>query len=251
LPSPSIVHHIIAFLASPTEVAAFQELDAADPGPGYACYGGPGRGRQAWLGSWVPGSSGVDYPAGTGIQVLPGSKVVLQVHYNLSSANAAPDQSSFSVSLASTVQKVAIVQPWANPAWVQEGGMPIPAGQQDVRYRFAFDLVPMLSRLTNGVFRDNAPITVYSSALHMHTLGTRARMEIVRRSGSTECMLDIPRWDFHWQGNYQLAQPKELQAGDRLAVECHWDNSQPGATNVTWGESTRDEMCLGVFYMTQ
>jgi hypothetical protein len=247
----SIVHHIIAFLAGPEEAAAFQELDDAEPGPGYACYGGPGRGRQGWLGSWVPGSSGVDYPAGTGIQVLPGSKVILQVHYNLSSANAAPDRTSISMSLASTVQKLAIIQPWANPAWVQEGGMPIPAGQRDVRHRFAFDLVPVLSRITNGVFRDNEPITVYGSALHMHTLGTWGRMEIERRSGATECVLDIPRWNFHWQSSFLLAQPKEMKSGDRLAIECHWDNSLPGAKDVTWGEGTSDEMCLGTFYMTQ
>ncbi|HYI00811.1 hypothetical protein [Hyalangium sp.] len=36
-----------------------------------------------------------------------------------------------------------------------------------------------------------------------------------------------------------------------MAVECHWDNSQPGAKDVSWGEGTSDEMCLGTFYMTQ
>jgi hypothetical protein len=193
----------------------------------------------------------MDYPEGTGIQVDPGSKVILQVHYNLSGANGAPDRTSVSLRLEPSVQKVAIMQPWANPAWLQPGGMLIPAGQEDVRYRFAFDLVPVLSRLTRGVFRDNEPITVHSAALHMHTLGSWGLMEIERKTGAKDCMLHIPRWDFHWQSNYRFTQAKELKPGDRMAVECHWDNSLPGARDVSWGEGTSDEMCLGIFYMTQ
>jgi hypothetical protein len=249
----SIVHHVIAFLASPEEVAGYQALDDAAPGPGYSCYGGP-RGevdsRTSWLGSWVPGTRGLDYPAGTGIRVSPGSKIILQVHYNLSSAVSAEDRTSLSMSLESSVQKVAIIQPWANPAWARRE-MPIPAGQSDVRHRFAFDVVPVMSRLTNGLFRDNEPITLHTSGLHMHTLGKRATMEIERRTGATECMLNIPRWDFHWQGMYLLQQPKVVRAGDRIAVECHWDNSLPGAKDTNWGEGTEDEMCLGSFYLTQ
>ena len=37
-----IVHHVIAFLAQPSDVATYQQLDDADPAPGYVCFGGPG-----------------------------------------------------------------------------------------------------------------------------------------------------------------------------------------------------------------
>ena len=251
----SIVHHVIAFLVPPADVADFQALDAAEPGPGYKCYGGP-RGsidvnRQvAWLGSWVPGNKGIDYPAGTGIRVNPGSKIVLQVHYNLSSAVSNADRTSLSLRLEPSVRKEAIIQPWASPMWLNRG-MPIPAGQSDVRHRFSFDVVPVLSQLTRGVFRSNEPITLHTTALHMHTLGKWGKMEIERRTGTTECMVDIPRWNFHWQGQYSFKQSKVVSAGDRIAVECHWDNSLPGAKDVNWGEGTEDEMCLGSFYMTQ
>ncbi len=250
---PSIVHHIIAFLIHPENVGMYQELDAADPGPGYTCFGGPGGSneRAAWIGGWVPGREGTLFPQGTGIRVPPGSKVVLQLHYNLSSANAAPDRTSIALSLASSVEKVAIVQPWANPMWLRPGGMVIPAGQQDVRHRFSFDLSSALSYMTGGVFQNNQPVTVYGAALHMHTQGTWARMEIERRTGVNECMLHIPRWDFHWQGSYGFAQPKVVKPGERIAVECHWDNSLPNAKDLEWGEGTGDEMCLGSFLMTQ
>ena len=249
----SIVHHVIAFVARPEEVAGYQALDDAEPGPGYTCFGGPGRGsgNVGWLGSWAPGGEGYDYPAGTGIRVEPGSKIILQVHYNLSSAVSVADRTSVAVSLESSVQKVAIMQPWADPAWLRAGGMRIPAGQSDVRYRFGFDLSPVLSRVTNGVFRDNEPFTVHSAGLHMHTLGTWAKLEIERKTGELDCMLRIPRWDFHWQNGYELKQAKVVRPGDRLTIECHWDNSLPGATDVSWGEGTGDEMCLGILYLTQ
>ena len=92
-----IVHHVIAFLAAPADVAAYQQLDDADPAPGYVCFGGPGGpngGAGAhWLGAWAPGSLGSDFPAGTGLKVPAGSKVILQVHYNLTNNNrpARPD----------------------------------------------------------------------------------------------------------------------------------------------------------------
>ncbi|MFL5344776.1 MAG: hypothetical protein ACJ8AT_08280 [Hyalangium sp.] len=250
---PSIVHHIIAFLIPPDEVANYQALDAKDPELGYTCFGGPGgnASQVAWIGSWAPGSQGTVLPPGTGIQVPPGSKVVLQVHYNLSSANAAPDRTSIALSLASSVDKLAIMQPWTNPAWLQPGGMPIPAGAQDAHHRFSFDLSSALSYVTRGAFPNNVPVTVYGAALHMHTLGSWGKMEIERKTGATECMLRIPHWNFHWQGGYSFEQPKVVKPGDRIAVECHWDNSLPNAKDVEWGEGTSDEMCLGMFLMTQ
>ena len=68
--------------------------------------------------------------------------------------------------------------------------------------------------------------------------------------GTTECMLDVPRWDFHWQGAYVLQNKTTFNPGDKMYLECHWDNSA-GTTDVNWGEGTGDEMCLTGFYVTQ
>ncbi len=250
----AIVHHLIAFVARPDQVAKAQALDEAEAGPGYTCFGGPGLNddRAGWLGTWVPGSLGMDFPEGTGLRVEPGSKVILQVHYNQSGTRGGSDRSAFALKTDSTVEKQAFLQPWANPTWVSKPEtMRIPAGQRDTVHTWKLDPTPYLSNLTGGVYPNNTPITVYSVALHQHTLGTSSKLEIVRRSGAKECLLDIPRWDFHWQGQYPLAQPKVLNPGDSLALECHWDNSALGAVDVNWGEGTGDEMCLGVFYMTQ
>jgi hypothetical protein len=87
----------------------------------------------------------------------------------------------------------------------------------------------------------------------MHTRGIGGRVDLIRGAaagGQTECLLDIPRWDFHWQGGYGFQQPKTYNPGDQIHLECHWDNSK-GSTDVNWGEGTGDEMCLTGFYITQ
>ncbi|HZI16691.1 MAG TPA: hypothetical protein VE153_40370 [Myxococcus sp.] len=248
------VHHVIAFLAKPSELATYQALDNATPGPGYTCFAGPGGDarRAVWLGAWVPGSLGQDFPQGTGLRVEPGSKIILQIHYNDHGLPAAADRTAIAFKVDDTVNKVAIVQPWTNPRWV-EGTTPmtIPGGQADVAHAFSFEVVPYANIITDGVFQANLPITVYSASLHMHTRGSRGRVEVLRGSGRRECLLEIPRWDFHWQGSYGLQKPVQLFERDKLSVECHWDNSAPGSTARAWGEGTDDEMCLSVFYLTQ
>jgi hypothetical protein len=250
------VHHAIAFVASPGEVAAIDELDASEAGPGYTCYGGP-QAPASWLGVWVPGTGGADYPPGTGIEVVPGSKVILQVHYSAHGHDAEPDVTSLDLKLDADVAKKAWIQPWTDPTWQGEGGMKIPAGEADVVHSASFD--PGLF-LTNG-----QPLTIYSLGLHMHELGRSGRVWVDRAGGGAhppgeECLLEIPAWDFHWQGAYGFVEPRTIYPGDRLGIECRWDNSlenQPSIDgqrqvprDVEWGEGTTDEMCLAALYVT-
>ena len=87
--------------------------------------------------------------------------------------------------------------------------------------------------------------------------GARNRLDIQRASGAKECLLDIERWDFHWQGAYTLRTTKRVEMNDSISLECHWDNSaanQPDGLpprDLNWGEGTNDEMCLGLLYITQ
>ena len=114
---------------------------------------------------------------------------------------------------------------------------------------------------SSGTVMIGGAFTIHSAGLHMHTLGTRATASIVRADGSTQCLLQIDDWNFHWQGSYGLRTPPTFNPGDKLRVECHWDNSpanqpmvggQPRVpTDVYWGEGTGDEMCLGAFYTTR
>jgi hypothetical protein len=258
---PSIVHHVIAYLAAPQTVPLFEQLDAADPDPGYACFGGPGGGQSAaMLAAWAPGTPGTNFPPGTGLPVAPGSKVILQVHYNTLAGAAVPDRTAVALKLDDQVDRPAYLLFFADPDWATRGTMHIPAGAPDVTHRFAVDPTPAMALITGGLLPAGQPFRIWSAALHMHLRGTRARLDIRRPGGTDECMLDIPRWDFHWQLYYPFERPKEFRPGDQLSIECHWDNSarnQPVVggqplppQDLNWGEGSGSEMCLGAMYIS-
>jgi hypothetical protein len=246
-----IVHHVIGYLIPPEDVADIRAIDAAEPGPGYTCFGGPGLRRPQWIGGWAPGGQGGSYPEGTGIRVRPGSVIALQVHYHLDNGTG-PDQTSVEVALADSVDKEAIILPFTNPVWTTGEGMEIPAGQADVAHTFGVNVADMQEQ--------PEPFLMHSANLHMHELGRAGSLWIDRADGTRECVLDIPRWDFEWQLSYGF-DPVEVRPGDSLNIECRWDNSgghthdgEPTGeepVDVHWGEGTGDEMCLGVFYVSQ
>ena len=260
-----VVHHVIAFLIAPDKVQQTLDLDAAEPGPGYTCFGGPGGNNASvsWLGSWAPGGSASMYPDNTGLLVKPGSKVVLQVHYNTAAApeGERADQTKVELALADTVQKRAWIMPWASPTWARQRMMPIPAGESDVMHTWALDPTQVLSYLTGGQLTNGTGFRLYAAGYHQHLLGTKGTLQINRADGTTECLLDVPRWDFHWQRSYRLAKTKLFHPGDTLGITCHWNNSQENqpvingsqrtAADVNWGEGTADEMCLGIFYISE
>lgn len=248
---PRLVHHAIVYVTGPDEAEAVQALADADAEPGYDCFGGPGA-AAGWLGVWVPGAVGGDFPATTGVRVEPGSKVVLQIHY-AANPEGLSDQTSVDISVAPQVGREAWIQPWMDPAWFAPEGLTIAAGDPAARVSTALDPAFFIG--------GGEPLTMHTAGLHMHLLGTQGRLAIERADGAQECLLEIPRWDFSWQGAYALAEPKVLQLGDRIRIECQWDNSaenqplidgQPTTpTDTVWGEGTLDEMCLGAFYLSK
>jgi len=93
----------------------------------------------------------------------------------------------------------------------------------------------------------------------MHLFGTQISLDHAH-AGKTARLMDVPRWDFHWQGSYALQTPARIAPGDTLGLRCVYDNSpehQPwidGAPQapkaLRWGEKTTDEMCLMFLYAT-
>jgi hypothetical protein len=260
----AIAHHLIAYAIPPKHIATFQKYDDAEDGPGYTCYGGPtGEGGSSiaaltgigWIGAWAPGRDTSIFPEGTGIKIQAGSKVVVQMHYSVTSDDVKPDQSSITFQTADTVKKEALIQPFANPSWVISQSMPITAGTkgEETKHSYAMDLAS----------RFGAPILLYSVGLHMHTRGLTGHVTIERAKDSKEkdvCALRINKWDFNWQGSYGLKQPILINPGDKVRLTCTWDNTKEGQPlidgkrsepkDLNWGDGTYDEMCLGVLFLT-
>jgi Copper type II ascorbate-dependent monooxygenase, C-terminal domain len=128
--------------------------------------------------------------------------------------------------------------------------MQIPAGQSDVVHKYSAPLTFYASAASGGEIAASAPLRIHSTGLHMHLIGRKISLRVERKDGARSCLLDIPRWDFHWQGSYALKESVLMAPGDSLALECHFDNSASNAKDVNWGEGTEDEMCLGFVYVT-
>lgn len=246
-----IVHHVIAFLARPDSLAQFEELEAKDAEPGWTCYGGPGGSATAaaWVGAWAPGGEGTDFPAGTGIEIPPGSKLIVQMHYNTSTSAPVADQTNILLKVDKTVDKKAIMMPFTNISWVKDHTMTIPPHTNDVVHAHSQDPTPFVGFLSQGAIPGNIPLTLYRVGAHMHTFGKSINLQVNRASGESECLVDIPSWNFHWQGTYGFTEPKILEPGDALGIQCSYDN--PTANELNWGEGTGDEMCLGIYYLTE
>jgi hypothetical protein len=69
--------------------------------------------------------------------------------------------------------------------------------------------------------------------------------------GKSEVLLNVPNYDFGWQTNYKLAQPKLIPKGTKIQVTAWYDNSPKNKFNpdpakaVRWGDPTYDEMLIG------
>ena len=85
----------------------------------------------------------------------------------------------------------------------------------------------------------------------MHLRGKAFKYEASYPDGKAETLLEIPRYDFHWQLSYRLAVPKKLPAGSTLTATAWYDNSEGNPANpdpkrtVPWGQQTFDEMMIG------
>jgi uncharacterized protein (TIGR03437 family) len=239
-----IVHHVIAY-ADPNGVSA--QLDAKDPEPGYTCFGGPGfdvnfssLDSSPLLGGWAPGSRGYFAPDGTGIKLTNNSRVVIQVHYH-PTGEKETDRTYVGLYFAkSPVQRQLLVLPLVNTSFA------IPPGAKNYEVTASYTVPNLISAKMWGV------------TPHMHLLGKKIKVELTRPGATTpDCLIDIPDWDFNWQGSYIYKNPIDLTGGARLKLTCNFDNSADNPLNpnnppktVRWGEETTDEMALAFIDFT-
>jgi hypothetical protein len=221
------VHHVIVYIVDRN---AAQTKDLNEAGPGWTCYGDSGVANSPGpIGAWAPGTGAVIYPSGTGIALTPSQALAMQIHYNTSNGTRTPDQTAIRLMYApagSTVTAARLLPLVAS-------GFMIPPNA--VGYSFSRDF-PNPTRAV--------PIKIWGLLPHMHTLGKR----ITIATTANECLVDIPRWDFHWQAQYFRPQPFILPGTGGLKMTCTWDN--PSTRTIGWGEGTSDEMCFAYIYAT-
>ena len=121
----------------------------------------------------------------------------------------------------------------------------IPAGAKEHVVTQNFDVPALMAGKVVGI------------TPHMHLLGKTIKVEITRPGQPTECLINVPAWDFNWQGAYLYQNPVIAPGGSRVKLTCTFDNSTDNPFNpsnppkpVGWGEETTDEMALAFIAFT-
>ncbi len=84
----------------------------------------------------------------------------------------------------------------------------------------------------------------------MHVRGKDFKYTITYPDGRQEVILDVPKYDFNWQLNYELSKYMTLPVGTKIDCVAHYDNSTNNRYNpdptkdVKWGDQTWEEMMI-------
>jgi hypothetical protein len=291
--NPKLVHHAILYRVDPDQVGAAKAKDAADPRLGWSCFGDPGLPSKSgvlgalasapWVAAWATSGGEQRFAAGTGQGLKAGSRLILQMHYNLLNGGG-QDNTAVKLRVAPSGARLLPLQTLLLPAPVE---LPCPAnvtGPLCNRDASVFDVVRRfgqgsgatvagLQLLCDGslVHPKAGPtqtcarpvtdtIAIRAVAGHMHLLGRSIHVDLERRGGGSQRLLTVNVWNFDDQRATVLAKPVTVHAGDRLRVTCTHDatlrEKLPELAKlppryVVWGEGSSDEMCLGIVSYTR
>lgn len=242
------------------------------PDGAYPCFGGPGFANTALISAWAPGALPFVPPEGVAVRVPAGARIVLNIHYH--PTGVAEHDSSTALHLRrhpGVPAFVGVVAMIGNQGDVSGGLLPGPNDPGGVpTFLIPANAVGHTEEMLIGVAGDLPELRVFATAVHMHHLGTDMRIAVERVDPdpgvpAEECLLQTPRWDFQWQQVYtydaQLDELPRVRPGDRVRLRCTYDNSlaNPAVVralaeqgldapiDVSLGEASLDEMCLGVF----
>ena len=215
----SVVHHVLVFLLKPGDTSTMRILSGE------------------LIGAFAPGSPARAARPGLALKIPAGSKILFQMHYTVNGQETT-DLSTLGLKFCDASE----VRQEITSGWAVNFNLAIPPGASDYpvksRYRFKEDRL------------------LYQLTPHMHLRGKSFRYEAIYPDGRKETLLDVPKFDFNWQIDYLLAEPKLMPKGTVLHCTATFDNSSNNPSNpdptqrVVFGEQTWDEMMIGWFSTT-
>lgn len=272
-----IVHHAIAYKLSADAREDAEAAEAASPGPGWPCFGSSGLNPadEEFALGWAPGQAPTRFPEGSGFPLEPGEFLVMQVHYHYE-VQAPADRSSLRLEYAEVpadgeLDEVTITEflaPAEIPCGPGESG-PLcdreaalaeairKYGPEGVRANIANSVCGLELEdvvLVDGVAGASCTLParaggeIVSILGHEHEIGKSFRMVLNPDTPEEKVLLDIPRWSFDWQFNYEPVETIAIEPSDRVRIECSWDRGLrdpdlPPAY-VLWADGSDDEMCF-------
>jgi mono/diheme cytochrome c family protein len=195
----------------------------------------PPRRLGSIIGGTAPGTNVLRFPEGTAVRIRAGSVLVFQMHYT-ANGHERHDRTAVGFRFAKTPPSEQVLSTaFYNAQFV------LPAGAKDV-------MVPS----TLGF---NEAVRIYGLLPHTHVRGTRWHYTLEKPDGTSQVILDVPRYDFNWQTYYLFAKPLDVPAGARIVASAWYDNSADNPDNpdatipVRWGDQTWEEMqYTGILY---
>jgi hypothetical protein len=195
----------------------------------------PGQGENdqddAFLIGWAPGSPDLFFPENTGKRIRKGSTLDFEMHYT-ASGKPEKDQSRIGLYLMKDAPQMAY--------------------KTRAAYNFDFEIAPndfASAAQATYVFKREAML--YDLSPHMHLRGSWFKFEALYPNGKRETLLSVPRYDFNWQHNYRLKEPKRMPAGTWILCTGGFNNSPTNpynpdpAIHIHWGDQSFDEMFIG------
>jgi hypothetical protein len=193
-----------------------------------------------FLYGWVPGNDRIRFPEGMVKKILPGTALILNIHYS-PSQTPQTDSSSVELELTGPEGKVELRTFTMTEELISNKPFRIPAEARKTFYM-----------LSEPLPEDMSLVTIMP---HMHLLGKSFKAFSVSPGGDVVPLVHVPDWDFNWQMTYQYLSPLPLPRGSVIYANAEYDNTRSNPRNPNlpsketgqgWG--TRDEMMNLVIY---
>ena len=212
--NPQVLHHALVFLSENGEKKRLNALSG-------------------FFSGYVPGTTINEFADGTGKLLPKGSYLVAQLHYT-PNGTAVEDVISLAFDFYDEKPNREVITKSAFNAKLK-----IPANKDN-------HVV-----LAEHSFYEDGFIVGLNP--HAHLRGKSFKYELQHPNGKKELLIDIPKYDFNWQINYQPMEPIFTPNNSVLKVTAVFDNSSNNKSNpnpnavVRFGEQTDDEMMIGYF----
>jgi len=194
---------------------------------------------QAYITPYIPGADPHVEEPNTGGLLKAGTSLALNLHYTTTGRETV-DESEIGVwfypeDQIPTERRLGDCACIFTPTWTD-----IPAYDPD------------FEQTAEVLITTDAEIMAFTP--HMHFRGKRMEFDAHYPDGTVERLLNIAQYNYNWQMEYQLAEPKFVPAGTRVVVTGAFDNSEQNKANpdpsrvVPWGQQSWDEMFFGQVY---
>jgi hypothetical protein len=196
---------------------------------------------------WAVGKQGEVMRANSGKLMLPGSKIVFDIHYSAANEDVT-DQVELGIYFYPKGQEPKYRQTLALFSGITGGNRNLDIAPNSVYVGTNFHVMRRAGRVEN--FQP-----------HMHLRGKAMSMEAILPTGETRMLSMVSNYSFNWHTNYVYADEAAplLPKGTVLKITSWHDNTKNNKMNpdpdqwVGWGDRTVDEMAhawVNITYMS-